>query len=383
MNKHIIAPLLLCCLASVAQAEDIALKDGHPDRHVVVKGDTLWDISGKFLKDPWRWPQIWKMNREQIKNPHLIYPGDVVVLDTSSGEAQLRLLRETVTLEPGTRIEPLEKKPIPTIAPSAIAPFLSQPLVIEPDGMADAPSIVGTQEDRLILAPGTRIYADKIEEGAKLNWQIFRPGRDLVDPDSNEMLGVEAIYLGDARLTRIGDPSTLEILKAKEDIYKGDKMIQAPETLMGSFTPRAPEGDIQGRIMTSLGGVAELGPNSIVTINRGSADGLEEGHVLAIYGQGATTTVPASKKTQPNSDGGPTAYVNLDRDENGELARDEEGRIMVRVGDTADPGEDRTIQLPDERIGLAMVFRTFERVSYALIIKAERPVHVLDKVQTP
>lgn len=382
MNRHIIAPLLLCCLASIARADDIALKENHPDRHVVVKGDTLWDISAKFLKDPWRWPQLWNMNRDQIRNPHLIYPGDVVVLDTSNGEARLKLLRETITLEPGTRIEPLQKQPIPTIAPSVIAPFLSQPLVIEPDGMASSPSIVGTQEERLIMAPGTKIYANHIEEGAKLNWQVFRPGKDLVDPDSKELLGVEAIYLGDAKLTRIGDPSTLEVLKAKEDIYKGDKLIQAPDKLLTSFTPRTPEGDIQGRIISALGGNAELGPNNIVAINRGSEDGLEEGHVLAIHSQGARSKVQTPKKRESVSEG-PTAYFNLERDEDGQLARDEEGRIQVRVGNSADSGTSTTIQLPDERVGLVMIFRTFERVSYGLIMKAERPVHVLDKVQIP
>lgn len=382
MNRHIIAPLLLCCLASIARADDIALKENHPDRHVVVKGDTLWDISAKFLKDPWRWPQLWNMNRDQIRNPHLIYPGDVVVLDTSNGEARLKLLRETITLEPGTRIEPLQKQPIPTIAPSVIAPFLSQPLVIEPDGMASSPSIVGTQEERLIMAPGTKIYANHIEEGAKLNWQVFRPGKDLVDPDSKELLGVEAIYLGDAKLTRIGDPSTLEVIKAKEDIYKGDKLIQAPDKLLTSFTPRTPEGDIQGRIISALGGNAELGPNNIVAINRGSEDGLEEGHVLAIHSQGARSKVQTPKKRESVSEG-PTAYFNLERDEDGQLARDEEGRIQVRVGNSADSGTSTTIQLPDERVGLVMIFRTFERVSYGLIMKAERPVHVLDKVQIP
>lgn len=151
---------------------------------------------------------------------------------------------------------------------------------------------------------------------------------------------------------------------------------------MTSFTPRAPEGDVQGRIISALGGNNELGPNNIVTINLGSAEGLEEGHVLAILGLGGSSTLPVSKKTVSGNDG-PTAYVNLERDDSGELARDEEGRIQVRVGDTADAGEPKTIQLPDERIGLLMVFRTFERVSYALIMKAERPVHVLDKVQTP
>src|SRR5690349_4777792 len=150
MYKYIITLLSLCCLALPAAADDLQLQENHPDRYVVVKGDTLWGISGKFLKDPWKWPKIWKMNRQQIKNPHWIYPGDVIVLDTSSGQPQLRLLRETVTLQPGIREEPLEKAPIPTIAPNVISPFLSQPLVIENDELNGAPTIIAGQENRVV-----------------------------------------------------------------------------------------------------------------------------------------------------------------------------------------------------------------------------------------
>src|SRR5665647_514785 len=141
MFRSIITLLMFCCISFNTQAEEIALKNNHPDRHVVVKGDTLWGISGKFLKDPWQWPKVWKMNRDQIKNPHLIYPGDVIALDMSSGSPQLRLLRETVTLEPGIREEALEKAAVPTISPYIIAPFLSQPLVIENGVLNDAPII--------------------------------------------------------------------------------------------------------------------------------------------------------------------------------------------------------------------------------------------------
>jgi hypothetical protein len=345
MKKYIIALLLLCCLASVAQADDIQLQDGHPDRYVVVKGDTLWGISAKFLKDPWRWPQIWKMNREQIKNPHLIYPGDVVVLDVDgNGQPQLRLLRETITLEPGTIVEPLEKKPIPTISPSAIAPFLTQPLVINEDDLQQAPSIIGAEGDHVVLAPGFNVYVDRIEEGSGLNWQIFRKGKVLVDPDTKENLGIEAIYLGDARAIRYGVPATIEIVRPKEDIYKGDRLFKMPDTMMSSYVPRAPENDIAGRIISAYHGITELGPNAIVIINRGFDDGLAEGNVLAIIRPGKVVKDPLAER-------------------------------------------DKTVQkkllLPDERIGLLMVFRTFSRVSYAIIMKAQSPVHVLDVVRTP
>ncbi len=379
MNRHIIAPLLLCCLATFARAEEIQLQDNPPDRYTVVKGDTLWAISGKFLKDPWRWPQVWKMNREQIKNPHLIYPGDVVVLDRSGGKPELRLLRETVQLEPGTRIEPLEKKAIPAIAPSQIGPFLSQPLVVEAEAMNDAPTIVAAQEGHLVLGQGIKVYVDKIEEGETLNWQLFRPGKVLIDPDTGESLGNEVVYLGEARVIRYGEPATIEIKRAVTDIYTGDRLVKAPEVMLNSFVPHAPTDEIAGRIISAYNGVAELGPNSIVTINRGKADGLEEGNVLAIHEFGRTLPPPKdAPRTQKEG------YITLDRDEDGNLKRDENGKVQLRWG-TRPVGEagPEGLKLPDERIGLMMVFRTFDRVSYALILQTERPAHVQDVVATP
>lgn len=378
MNRHIIALLLLCCLASFAWADEIQLRDNPPDRYTVVKGDTLWGISGKFLKDPWRWPHIWKMNREQIKNPHRIYPGDVVVLDTSGGQPQLRLLRETVALEPGVRVEPLEKQAIQTIAPSMIAPFLSQPLVIEQGGLNEAPSIVAAQEEHLVLGQGIKVYVDKIEAGGTLNWQIFRAGKPLIDPDTQSLLGTEAVYLGEARVLRYGDPATIEIVRAVTDIYTGDRLVKAPEVMLNSFVPHAPEQEIQGRIISAYTGVAELGPNSIVTINRGKRDGVEEGHVLAIREFGRTLP-PAKDAPKTQKEG----YVNLDRNEDGSIKRDEDGKVQVRVGNRAVGEEVKALKLPDERIGLLMVFRTFDNVSYALILQAERAAHVLDVVATP
>nr|MBA3695891.1 LysM peptidoglycan-binding domain-containing protein [Methylotenera sp.] len=205
MFRHIITLLMFCCLSFNIQADEVALKSGHPDRHVVVKGDTLWGISGKFLKDPWQWPKVWKLNRAQIKNPHLIYPGDVVMLDMSSGSPQLRLLRETVTLQPGAVVEPLERTAVPTIPLNVIAPFLSQPLIIEKGQLDASPRIIAGQDNRVILSPGTRVYINKIEEGDGINWFVYRPNGNLVDPDNNEILGTEALYLGDARITKYGE----------------------------------------------------------------------------------------------------------------------------------------------------------------------------------
>jgi len=378
MNRYIIALLLICCPTSFAWADDIQLQDGHPDRYAVVKGDTLWGISGKFLKDPWRWPQVWKMNRQQIKNPNLIYPGDVVVLDTSSGKPQLRLLHETVALDPDVRVEPLTKKAIPTIAPSVIGPFLSQPLVVDEAGLTEAPKIVGAQEGHVVVGVGIKVYVDKIEESDGLNWQLYRAGSPLIDPDTKEVLGKEAIYLGEARVTHYGEPATIEIRKAVTDIYTDDKLVKSPDTLMNAFVPHAPENDISGRIISAYNGIDELGPNSIVTINRGTADGVEVGHVLAINEVGKSLP-PPKNAPEVKKEG----YINLERDENGNILRDENGKLQLRFGTRNLSEEVKGLKLPDERIGLLLIFRTFDRVSYGLIVEAKRSAHLLDTVTPP
>jgi hypothetical protein len=367
---RIIPTLLLCCVTLPVQAEDIQLQDNHPDRYVVVKGDTLWAISGRFLKDPWQWPQVWKMNRTQIKNPHWIYPGNVIVLDTSNGSPELRLLRETVTLQPEAREEALAKEAIPTIAPSIIAPFLTQPLVVDESSMKDAPTIVSGEDERLMLGAGHKAYVDHIDDSDGLNWQIYQPGKALTDPETKEILGYEAIYLGDARVSRFGEPATIEITRSTQEAAVGSKLVKMPTALMGSFVPRAPDSEINGRVLSIFGGMAEAGRNTIVTINRGKADGIEEGHVLAIDRRGAV--LPKKSKVDPRDH---IPEVHLD------ISRDSDGKMVVNL-----PKEDKAkteIQLPDERIGLLMVFRTFEHVSYALVMQSEQPIHLSDTVRTP
>lgn len=379
MNKYIIAPLMFCCLIASAWADTVQLREDRPDRYVVVKGDTLWDISAKFLKDPWMWPQVWKMNREQIRNPHLIYPGDVIVLDLSAGYPQLRLLPETVKLEPGVRVEELSKKAIPTIAPSVIAPFLSQPLVVEEGTLKESPKVLAALDKRAFIDTGVNFYADKIGSEDGNNWQVYRPGRQLADPDTKEVLGTEAIYLGDAKVTKQGDPATLRITRIKQHVEVNDRLIKPSDSALNSFVPHAPDSAINGRIISIYDGTGETGRNSIVAINRGAADGLEEGHVLAIYRDGAK--LPPEKQAAVQKEG----YVNLERNEDGSLKRDAEGKVQVRLGTRRTDGTEESgdIKLPDERLGLLMVFRTFERVSYALIMQAERPVHIPDIVVTP
>jgi hypothetical protein len=376
MYRHIITLLLLGCVAINAAAQDVQLKENHPDRHVVVKGDTLWDISAKFLKSPWLWPKVWNMNREQIKNPHLIYPGDVIVLDLSSGTPQLRLLRETVNLEPGMRIEPLEKEPIATISPHIIAPFISKPLVIEKDALQDSATIIGSRDNKVVLGPHARIYADQVTEDEGRYWSIYREGKSLTDPKTKELLGIEAVYLGDADIVRYGEPATLEISRANQEIFKGDKLIVTPDIITKSFVPRAPEGEIDGQIIAIYGGVKEAGRNSIISINRGKNEGLEAGHVLAIYRAGQLVKNPRYKKEDGNTRLKSLNIVASKGEDGVWEVKEDKGKQTAAI----DPS---MIKLPDERVGLMMVFRTFDRVSYALIMQASEPVNTLDIVRTP
>jgi len=359
--RNIITLLVLTCLNISAFADEIKLKNNHPYRHVVVKGDTLWDISGKFLQDPWLWPKVWRMNRDQIKNPHLIYPGDVVVLDTSGKYPQLKLLRETVTLEPGVRVEALEKEAIQTITPSVITPFLTQPLLIENDELESAPRIIAGQDNRLVLSPSTRVYINEIQEANGKNWNIYREGEKFIDPDTDEVLGTQAIYLGDLSITKYGKPASADIIKAKEEIFAKDRLIGAQDELQTSFVPHAPENQVRGRILRVIGGASstsEAGPSNVVAINLGKEDGLEIGHVLAISRYGRIIQDPEYKESDKKSEAivGNDAEVQLE------------------------PGQ---IKLPDERVGLMMVFRTFDRVSYGLVMSSSSSVFTLDAVHTP
>jgi len=381
MFRNIITLLTFCCLSFHLNAQEVELKKNHPERHVVVKGDTLWGISSKFLKDPWLWPKVWKLNRSQIKNPHLIYPGDVVFLDYSSGKPELKLLRETITLQPGTVEEPLQKSAVPTIPLNVIAPFLSQPLVIEQNQLANSPRIVAGQDNRVVLSTGTKVYINKIEEEDGLNWFVYRPGQTLTDPDSKENLGVEATYLGDAKMTRYGEPASAVVTKAKEEIFVKDRLVPAGDEAVTNFVPHAPDVDIRGRIIKIYGGLAEAGPESIVAISRGSADGVEIGHVLAINRYGRVIKDPEPNKESTESKP-KLKELNFDvsSDESGKPIVNFEKKAQKNDGLALEPG---MIKLPDERVGLLMIFRVFDRVSYGLIMQASEPVNNKDAVQTP
>jgi len=333
--------------------EATAIRPGVPQRYTVKKGDTLWDISNHFLKDPWLWPEIWYVN-PAIRNPHLIYPGDVIALTWVNGKPVLTLEgAETTTPPPPTvhvpklkvvkvsphaRVEKLGKA-ITTLPKSVIAPFLYRPFFITDDELDDAPYVIANYGNHIISGTGDRIYARGIENASVAEFNVVRKGTEYRDPETGDVMGYEAINLGEARLVRLGDPQTLTVTKAYKEILSGDFLLpKENEELALNFYPRAPKKDIAGRIISVADGVSKIGQYNVVVINKGSQDGLEPGHVLEVYEEGAIVRQPFSGNR---------------------------------------------IKLPEERAGIAMVFKTYKTISYALIMEAFKDLKVFDYVYTP
>lgn len=380
MRKAIISLILLITPAAIASAAELsAMKDAAPDRYVVQKGDTLWSISGHYLKEPWRWPELWKMNQEQVKNPHLIYPGDVIVLDRSSGEARLQLVKlETTRLAPKVRSEPSARSAVPSIPPSAIEPFLAKPLIVSADELDGAARIIAASEDRVTLGAGDRAFAVGITKDKGDQWQIFRRGNELIDPTSKESLGYEAIYLGEAQIQKHGEVATIGIVKSVQEVHRDDRLIPLrKQTPVFAYMPHPPKTPIKGQIISAYGNLQETGPLSIVTLSKGSKDGLNVGTVLAI--ERSQTTLRYNQRTEPlygrsglsGSDSPRTYYT--------ESLPPRE--VLLERGEGVT--RDEIAQLPVERYGLVMVFRTFDRASFALVMEASRPVTVTDYVTNP
>ena len=327
-----------------------------PDSHTVVRGDTLWGISKMFLRSPWRWPELWGMNLDQIRNPHLIYPGQVLVLDKTGGRARLRLAQgtppeNTVRLSPHVRSEPLAAGGIPSIPLHLIAPFLNEAVVFDNDALAAAPRIVATQEGRVLVSRGDTAYV-RGDLGKLREHRVFRTPKPLLDPVTKEVLGYEAVYLGSAEYVRPGEsrtredgkpeiiPATFTVTGIKQEIGVGDRLAPVPPRDYSNYVPHAPKADVDGRIVSIYGEGFSAGQNQIVALNRGQRDGMERGHVLALWREGADT---------------------IDRTDDQRTA----------------------IKLPDERNGLLFVFSVFDRVSYALILQVKDPVRPGDRFTQP
>lgn len=341
--RYTLASFILGLLISMGAlaADPVAVNPSHPDRYVVVKGDTLWDISGRFLRDPWRWPDVWHVN-PQIANPHLIYPGDVIVMTYVNGQPMLTLERGSlVKLSPRVRSTPLDGA-IPAIPIDAIHQFLTRPFVMDKEAMDSAPYVVAFDDEHIIGSNDIKAYVRSIDSKDNTQFDVIRPGGPYKDADSGEILGYEALFVGNGNLMRTGDPATVLLNNMEIETITGDRVIPvADEDPLETFYPKAPGQQINGSIIDVLGGVTQVGQYQIVVLDKGANDGLEAGSVLAI-------------------------------DRRGETIRD-------NISD--DPKD--TVTLPDEPAGLLMVFRTFPRVSFALVMDASRAIHVLDRVHNP
>jgi hypothetical protein len=338
------ADIALAAQEASAAAGQIPLNPQHPDQYVVKRGDTLWDISAMFLRDPWYWPEIWYAN-PQVANPHLIYPGDVLTLVYVNGKPQLQLQRgmagDTERLSPRVREERLEDA-IPTIPLETIGAFLGRGSILQREEIDEAPYVLAIRDDHLIGAAGNELYVRGDIAGVDYGYSVVHVGEKLVDPDDGDVLGYEGIYVGSGTIRRLGDPATLSLADSGREVLEGDRLISQSIVYPASFTPRAPSRPVEGSIIAVVDGVSQVGQYQVVVINRGERHGLEVGNVLRVW-------------------------------QSGEKVAD-----RIRSGLMS-----RNVRLPDEPAGISMVFRTYDRVSYALIMEANSEIHVMDAVRNP
>jgi len=337
--------LVTFCAHATDHEDGNPLRLDHPDRHVVVTGDTLWDISETFLRSPWLWPEIWHVN-PQIANPHLIYPGDVISLIYVDGQPRLVLERgpgeRTVKLSPDIRIEPLDTV-IPAIPLDAISPFLKRSRVTDQETLDQAAYVISGHEGRIVSGGGDTLYArdNKASQLAQyFSYGVYRPGDAYIDPDTGEVLGIEALEVGLGKVVaKDADISTMRLASSDQDIRAKDRLLPTEEEkVIPTFFPSSPINQVDGKIISVLGGVSQVGSYDVVAINLGERENIEVGNIMAIY---------------HNS-----------------------GMVTDRV-------KNELVKLPSERAGILMVFRTFEKMSYALVLKAQRPLAVLDELKNP
>src|SRR5450631_1553921 len=332
-----------------------ALAPNVPDSYVVMRGDTLWGIAKVFLRDPWFWPEIWQVNK-QIQNPHLIYPGDTLRLVYIDGQPRITLQRGMVErgnsarVEPRVRSQPLEAA-VTTIPYEAVAAFMSKPSVLSKEQIKGAPYVFATRDDHVALADGDTLYArgftTPVEMG--MHYNVVRVGDALRDPEDNRIVGYDGIFTASARVTRLGDPTTLVMTESARETELGDKLFAGGVDVPLDFIPSSPKVKVNGRIMAVSDGVTIIGQYQVVVINRGARDGLAPGNVLAVL------EVGGSQRDTVNR-----GYLGG----------------MSRLGS-------KNVRLPDERTGTFMVFKTFDRMSYGLIMEAKNIIHVSDRVENP
>jgi LysM repeat protein len=331
----------------------IPLADNAPDSYVVKRGDTLWGIAKVFLRDPWYWPEIWQVN-PQVHNPHLIYPGDTLRLVYIDGQPQIVLQRglergEGVRVEPRVRSEPIDSA-ITTIPYATVAAFMSKPAVLDRDQIKAAPYLLATRELHVVMSEGDTLYARGFTSPAELgsHYNVVRVGDPLIDPDDNRVLGYDGIFTGSGHVIRQGDPTTLIMTESARESRAGDKLIPGGVDVPLDFIPSAPRVKTNGRIIAVANGESVIGQYEVVVVNRGARDGLAPGNVLGVF------------------DTGP---VVADTDKKGFFNLDSLGA--------------KKVQLPSERTGTFMVFKTFDNISYGLIMEATNLIRPGDKIENP
>ncbi len=332
---------------SVFAADDLVMNPNQPGRYVVRQGDTLWDIASKFLRDPWRWPDVWDFENK-VDNPQYVYPGDVIVMDRSGGKPMLKVQRgtaqkPTVRMSPTIRATKLDRA-IPSLPVEAVKQFIPQPRVLTERELKNSAYIVATSGQHLVAGTGDQIYAKGLPPSKNNTYAIYRSGRTYqnVGGKQDEVLGYEGIMVGVAQLRSGGDPSTLQITQSNREALIGDLLIPLVKNeTEGNWIPRAPDAPMEGRIIDVIDAVARVGQYQTVVLNLGEFDGIQRGHVLAVY------------------------------------------HSAGEVRDVVANDPRTTLELPDYRSGLAMVFKTFDRVSYALIMKAEEDIRLYDVVRKP
>jgi nucleoid-associated protein YgaU len=338
MKKTLLGIVAACTFAIIAIAAEAPFNEDVPDKYTVKRGDTLWDISEFYLRDPWLWPEIWYVN-PQIRNPHLIYPGDIISMVYIDGRPRLMLERgRNVKLSPGVKVLP-HAEAIPSLPLDIINNFLSRNRIVTQEEVDAAPYVVAGHEKRLLSGVGDDFYArGQFDETPA--YGLYRIGKPYIDPETEEPLGIRAQDVGSAKLKTVdGDIGTLLATRTVEEVRVGERLLPHEERLLEStFYPSAPEDTVEGVIMAVEGGISQVGHLDVVAINRGEREGLAPGNVLAIYKQGETVTDSVAKEK---------------------------------------------ITLPDERGGLLMIFRTFEKMSYGLVLSADRPLAVSDTVKNP
>lgn len=333
----------------------VPLASGHPDEYVVQRGDTLWDIAGKFLQDPWYWPEVWYVN-PQIENPHLIYPGDVLALVMIDGQPRITMLRGSAyRLSPQARITPLDDT-VQTIPYEQISSFLSRGMVLERSQIEGLPYILATRGQRMIAAAGNEVYVrggDPAAPGTR--YSIVNVGDELVDPDDGKVVGYQGIFIGEGRLSRGGDPATVSLTDTNREAVPGDRLVPETVDIPLNFFPKAPDSEIDGRIMSVVDGVSLIGQYQVVVLNRGARNGLGPGDVLTVFQSGEVIRDRFANRSMMGGDGG--------------------GILPSFGGDK--------VKLPDEEAGTVMVFKVYDRISYALVMEATSDIHVLDAVRSP